>query len=372
MKVADLIQSPRLWHQQLIQTGSQFLGELRDIITLADPQSTVKSNPKFLCCALGLLGQVTYDALGGHALRDEVGRAGALLSILTKIDDQVIDDLTFHKGSGLSFEYARIKTQRYLAPTLKSLRTGVPANKEGRCILGARLGRELRSLAGSNLARWKQVIGWIAEGWTIQTQAVATLSRHSSELSLKDVEKVTRDISGAWLLMISATGSLPEDTTRPISEDEREGFYQFGWHIQRADALADMAKDLKDGLISSYPDRLLYSIDKKSYERCIHEQDPQYIYDICRGELIDVKCMPGPGELASCAAQLRGLGELPDLLNWIHGFLTWRYVVYPLSKREEDGAEFKAYLTRSKDFRNYIAQVSRLNIDQISSATVAG
>ncbi|MDF1663000.1 MAG: hypothetical protein P1V97_14590 [Planctomycetota bacterium] len=365
-----MIQSPRLWHNELIESGSHFLRELRSVIALADPQSLVKAKPKFLCCALGLLGQVTYDALGGTERRDEVGRAGAQLSILTKIDDQVIDDLTFHKGSALSFEEAREKTKDYLAPTLQSIKTGIPANEEGRSVLGARLGQELKVLAGGQHSRLNQVIDWIEDGWTIQTQAVATLSRHSAELSLEAVEKVTRDISGAWLLMISALGSLPQDAGRSLTAAEREGFYNFGWHIQRADALADMAKDLTDGLISSYPDRLLYSIDNGQYERCIQEQDPKFIYQVCQAREIDKMCMPRAGELTQCAEQLSALGALPDLLNWIHGFLTWRYIVHPQSRRSEDSVEFKEYFARSRQYRSYVAQVSQLELNRLDSIVV--
>ena len=342
------------WDRELLNTGTLFLSEMNQFVDQADPRTLVKERPKFLCAALGLLSQISYDALGGQSRRHEVGRAGALLSLLTKIDDQVIDSPDFHGGCALSFEEAQQKTRDYLAPTLESIKTGKPANTEARCLLAAMLGGEIRALSGESKTRFNQVIEWIEFGWSVQSRAVATLSRHSADISQDSVNQVTRDISGAWLLMIAAIGSLPSDAHRMFTASEVDAFFQFGWHIQRADALADMAKDLADGLISSYPDRLLYSLNPVKYENCLSLKLAEPIYAICREMGIDILCLPSPEELISSEQEMAQLGDLPDLLNWIHGFLTWRYLIHPFSQRSIEDKAFQPFMSRKKDYINYL------------------
>lgn len=365
-----MLEQPRNWHRDLFLTGSRYLEELQLLISQGDPKSLVSSKPKFLCCALAQLSLLSYESLGGSTKKGAVGRAGAMLAILTKIDDQVIDGLPFHGGQRDSFERIRQKTRDYLAPTLESIKTGRAANGEGRCVLAARLGAELQLLAGENPSRLELLLEWIEAGWDIQAEAVATLTRHSSERTMAQVEKVTRDISGAWLLMISAIGSLPSDAARVFTEDEVEAFYDLGWHIQRADSLADMAKDIGDGLISSYPDKWLYSLDREAYERCVREANEREVYSLCASLDIDQRCMPEPGEFERGGEALGGLGGLGDLLSWIHGFLTWRYLVHPLSLRTEDTEFFQPFIRRSEDYKSYLGQVARESQRTPSSLTV--
>lgn len=369
-KAARLVEQNRDWHRDLFLTGSRYLEELQLLINQGDPQSLVHSKPKFLCCALAQLSLLCYESLGGRAHMGPVGRAGAMLAILTKIDDQVIDGLPFHGGRSGSFKQVRQKTKDYLAPTLESIKTGRAANSEGRCVLAARLGAELQLLARENHDRLDLLLDWIERGWDIQAEAVATLTRHGSEVTMAQVEKVTRDISGAWLLMISAIGSLPSDAARVLTDDEVEAFYDLGWHIQRADSLADMAKDIGDGLISSYPDKWLYSLDRDAYERCVREANEREVYSLCASLDIDKRCMPEPGEFERGSEALGGLGGLGDLLAWIHGFLTWRYLVHPLSLRTEQTEFFRPFIRRSKDYKSYLGGVAYESQGAPSNMTV--
>jgi hypothetical protein len=357
------------WEQELLVSGDYFLGELEELVTAADPDQLVGPKPRYLCAALGLLSQVCYDALGGVKERRGVGRVGALLSLLTKIDDQVIDDLGFHCGTAYSYEDVADRTRAYLDPTLNSILTGRAVNGEARCFMAATLGRELGQLAGSEL-RLRQVLNWISEGWAIQVRAVATLSRHGSAVTVAQVEDVTRDISGAWLLMIAAIGTLPEDVDRGFTRDEESGFFDWGWHIQRADALADMAKDLGDGLISSYPDRLLYDLDREAYEGCVSGASRGAVYEICRRLDLDRLCLPGAGEIEGCQQRLSGLGRVPSLLRWIHGFLTWRYLVHPLCQRSLTDPLFAPFVRSPDQYESYVIGV----FDSLSTVepTVSG
>jgi hypothetical protein len=77
-----------------------------------------------------------------------------MLSLLTKIDDQVIDALEFHGGPpacGRDLQALERKTRAYLAPTLASIRSGRPDTAQPRCVLAAALGRRLRASLATQL-----------------------------------------------------------------------------------------------------------------------------------------------------------------------------------------------------------------------------
>lgn len=318
------------WDGPLLHAGARFFGTLAHPLDDADPGGLVSGPSRLLCSALGLVSQLCYAARDGRDEADEAGLAGAQLALLTKLDDEVIDASTFHgAGRHEGRERLRAKVLAYLEPTRLSLRTQRPANGEPRARFAASLGRRLAALSGSP-ERLGHLLDVIEEGFRVQADAVAVLSAPPSAVSLGEVASVTARISGAWLLMIALCGTLPADA-RPLSPEDEALFYAWGWHVQRADALCDLAKDLGDGLNSTYPLRLLWARDPALYRRSL-DAGPAEIYRQIGALGFDRACLPGPGELDALALRSQSLGALPSLFRWVHGLLTYRYARHRLAR----------------------------------------
>jgi hypothetical protein len=198
----------------------------------------------------------------------------------------------------------------------------------------------MQDLAGR--ARLAHVVEVIAEGWRTQVDAVATLSSHPGEVSVAEVAGVTRRISGLWLLMIALIGTLPEDAARAFTADEEEAFLDWGLHIQRADALADLEKDMEDGLISSFAGRLAWEREPSRYLPACDRRDAPALYAMVAGHRVDEACVRGGVAPAVLGLRLSGLGGVHGLLAWIHGFLLYRYLAHPLCRREVRDPAFRA------------------------------
>lgn len=324
--------------QVLLDTAAHHLKPLEQLLAIADPRATVSRRSQLLCAGLACLARSCYAALGGRTRDDEVGETAAMLSLLTKIDDQVIDALEFHGGPlqrGRDRAALERKTRAYLAPTLASIRSGQPADAEPRCLLAAALGRRLRSLA-CDRDRLAHVIDTIAFGWEVQVRAVRVLSSDPASVERAEVEAVTADISGAWLLMITMIGELPEDAARPLSADEIAAFYDWGLHIQTADALADLAKDTADGLVASRPGLELARAQAKLWRGAFERAELAQLYGGIVEAAIDLALWPTHAQLEALDRRLAGLGAIASWLRWIHGFLSHRWLVHPLCPRELD------------------------------------
>jgi len=341
------------WAQILTETGAHFGDQLSGMVHAADPESRVLPRNLHLCAALGALSQATHDALAAAPThREAVGRAGAMLSLLTKVDDQVIDDRAFHGGWRTPRAVVRARTHAFLAPTLASLRTAQPAAATPRCRLAAALGAELRGLSASP-ARLERLLAVIARGWQIQVEAVAVLSAHPATTPDARVDWVTRQISGAWLLMIAMVGALPPTVAAPLRPDEEQAFYGWGGWIQRADALADLGKDTRDGLINSVPGRRVWREQPEAYEAALKAGAPDALYHLLVETNTDVACIPRPATLAALSARLERLGGVADLLTWTHGFLTWRYLAAPACQRDVTGRPWQPYIAGVHGWRAY-------------------
>jgi hypothetical protein len=328
----------------LISTAAHHLRPLAGMVAAADPRATVSPRSRMLCAGLACLARACYAALGGQRHAEAVGDASAMLSLLTKIDDQVIDAIEFHGGplvrrrDPIALDR---QTRAYLAPTLASLRDATPTNAEPRCLLAAALGQRLRALAGSR-ARLDQVIDTIAFGWEVQVRAVRLLSSDPTRVDPAAIEAVTAEISGAWLLMVTMIGGLPEDASRPVNAREIAAFYQWGLHIQTADALADLHKDTADGLVASRPGLLLTRVEPTLWRRAFTDAELGPLYAGISAAGIDLATLPDAAALDGLSDALAELGAVPIWLRWIHGFLAWRWLMHPLCPREFDEAQLRA------------------------------
>jgi hypothetical protein len=317
-----LVDDPEGWGRRLWEVGARQEEALRGLVDAADPEGLVLPRNRLLCTGLSLLSTGGYQALGGKERADEVERTGALLSLLTKIDDQVIDGAAFHGAGAPPRGEVEERVLRYLAPTLRSLRQGRPAQAEGRCALAAELGRRMKALAGSE-ARLRGVQEDIALGWRVQARAVAILSARPGTIPRPQVERITTTISSVWLRMMLRVGELPQDAARGLAPEEVRCVRGWGHWIQRADALADLAKDTGEGLCSSLPGLLLWEQEPAAYERACRQGDAAWLRHKLVEHRIDQQMLPQPEQLAPL--RLPSLGEIPGLLAYIHGFLAGRF-----------------------------------------------
>lgn len=325
------------WYPRLISSGERLLVETAPLLRAADPRETVTPQSRLLCAALGLLGQECYAGLGGVKHSAAVGRASALLSLLTKIDDQVIDSAAFHGGRGLPGRQngeLRRRLHDYLWPTLRSIKAAHPDSSEPRCEMAAHLGQQLRELSG-HPGRLAHLLDVIELGWGIQVDAVVLLSSHPADVTLAQARDITRRISGAWLLMIALVGTLPADAGRPMSGEEEAAFFDWGALIQAADALADLEKDVADGMCSSLAGCLMYEHAPEEALAACASGDPDALYGLCALTGADLLCLPDWGVRERLRSS--GPGAVGELLAWIHHFLTWRYLSHPSCKRDAAG-----------------------------------
>jgi len=330
---------------RLLATGTRVVRERGRLLDAADPDGSVTGRSRLLCAALAELAVACYRGLGGRGREGAVADAAGLLSLLTKIDDQVIDAPSMHGAGEDARDAVERRVRAYLAPTLRSIVDARPADPSGRCALAAELGVGLRELAADD-ARLEEVLDVIAAGWAIQVQAVRVLSGDPARTKREDVEVVTAQISGLWLEMITLVGALPSDV-RPLTVDERMAFEGWGAWIQRADALSDFGKDRDDGLRSSLPSYALSAL-----------AEPGPPYEALARHRIDEAMMPPPGALDALVARHHALGDVPSLLRWIHGFLTWRYLRDPASARALDDPAFAPFADAARDWEAYVRRVA--------------
>ncbi|MCU0659819.1 MAG: hypothetical protein MUF64_32500 [Polyangiaceae bacterium] len=310
------------WAGRVLEVGQRQLLALGGLVDLADPRALVAPRNRLLCAGLALLSTCTHRALGGALREAEVERAGALLSLLTKIDDQVIDSPDFHQRGSLPRAEVEARTLAYLAPTLASLRQARPLLPEGRCLLAAELGLLLRGLA-ADPHRLRRSLDAIALGWRVQARAVATLSACPGTIPLDQIERITTAISACWLRMMILLGELPPDA-RLLTPAELAAVRTWGHWIQRADALADLGKDIEEGLRSSLPGALLHAIEPEAYLRACAPLDLPWLHARLREHRIPHLLLPPPDVWKFHVREPASLGELPGLLAFVHRFLSER------------------------------------------------
>ena len=320
----------------------------------------VSPSSQFLCAALSTLACTCYTSLGGSQHLDLVSQTATQLALLTKIDDDVIDSLPFHQGHHVARDHIIQQTRSYLAPTLSSIHTASAFYQDDRCQLAAALGQNLRTLS-SNSKRLRHILSWIDQGWEIQAQAVAILTAHPSLYTLQQVKHISAQISGVWLLMITLVGTLPADATRTLTLEEENAFFTWGEAIQIADALADFKKDLYDKHMCTVPGRLLFQHHGDAYIEWIDHNSLSMLYQSLVTNQVDLACLPAVDFYQSASIPLHNLKETAYLLQWIHGFLTWRYIHAMESQRASDDEKFAPFIQDlSADFTHYVQGIHNL------------
>ena len=339
---------------RLLATGQSCLTDLAPLVQRADPHGLVTPRSRLLCAALSQLSLECYGSAVGPRREAEVKRAAAMLALLTKIDDQVIDGPGFHGGTATDRTELRARTRDYLQPTLESIRTGRAADGDPRCDLAAELGRSLQALGGGE--RLEHVLEVIARGWSVQVDAVVQFTSLPGDVDAASIRRTTARISGDWLLMISLIGTLP-DGAEELTDDEERAFRDWGWHIQRADALSDLDRDIRDGLFTTYPGQLVWERAPMDYLRACRSKETDGIYRQLAAFDLDVACLPGLSERSCLDRRLSRLGDLGPLMRWIHGFLCWRYLVHPLCRRTADDPAFRPFVGQGESWGLYLADV---------------
>ena len=337
----------------LLHTGSVYLEHCKPLVATADPRGTVSNSSRLLCAGLATLSLEAYKSLGGRLHVKDVGIGAAMLSLLTKIDDQLIDSFSFHGGMGSDPEEVADQVRVQLEPTLISIRTGVPATLETRCNLAAALGRRLRALS-DDPRRLEHLLSVISQGWEIQAIGVSTLCRQPGEVSLDQVIRASRDISGAWLLMVTLVGTLPADASRPLLSDEEESFYEWGEYIQQADALADLDKDIQDGLVCTVPGHYAYRRDPETFLAAAANRDSDSLYALYADTGADLACLPSSRQRHKLLAPLAELGHVGLILEWIHGLLLWRYLQHPRCRRVDSHRLVRPLLHDPQGWTNFV------------------
>ncbi|MBL9026029.1 MAG: hypothetical protein JNL21_27805 [Myxococcales bacterium] len=313
------------WTNEILEEGRAALGRLGASIDAADPGRVVLPRSRLLCAGLARLATEVGAALGAGARAVEIADLAASISLLTKIDDEVIDARAFHGGSATDRDELRARTAAFLAPTLASMREATPATSEPRCGLAATIGARVRDLAGS-ADRADALLDLLASGWSTQVDAVVTLTGDPRAADLDEVNRVTRRISGDWLAIVAACGALPREAARPLTADEIEAIRDCGLFIQRTDSLCDLEKDQREGLTSTWA-ACRAARASSADQPCL-----EVLFEAIRSGAIDDEAIPPRAEVERIATRLAGLGHAASLLEWIRKMLLARYLAHPLTQ----------------------------------------
>lgn len=297
---------------RVLSLGTWFLSRCGDDVDRADPDDSVPLRSRVLCAGLSTLALCVAPPGDGQ---DAIAVLAASLSLLTKIDDEVIDARAFHCGFDQDRRALREKTQRFLSVTLAALRRGDTDHDEPRARFAASIGRMMQREARSAHAL-EGLLALCEQGWATQVDAVDVLTRHPGEASRSEVERVTRRISGDWLALIAACGALP--LGEPLASDEVEAIRDAGAFIQRADSLSDLEKDQHEGLTSTWAACELFA---EGFESGIARE-------LMRGADalgLEHRATPSAAYEGQIARRLAARGELAAWLTWIRGMLLERY-----------------------------------------------
>ncbi|MCB9640659.1 MAG: hypothetical protein H6727_17320 [Myxococcales bacterium] len=328
--------------EALASIGQQRLQHILPLLEQADPQHSISPQSRLLCASLSLLAQSCYQSLGGKLHSEQVGHAAALLSLLTKLDDQVIDGIDFHGKLNTAFEPTLQKVRDYLAPTLQSIQEARPANDEPRCFFAASLGQTLQQIS-AHPDRLYSLLALIEYGWEIQAQGVAWFASLPAPNQEDRILAITAEISGYWLLMITLIGTLPMDAERALEAHEEAAFLSWGQWIQSADAIADFEKDLLDGMGNSIAGHRLWLAQPSLFLDAYEKNDIPRLYKMLAQTQTDLSVLPHPSDLSSLQQDLQQIPQVAGLLAWIQRFLIQRYLQHPLCQHDPSHPSWAPY-----------------------------
>jgi hypothetical protein len=314
------------WTNEVLDEGRTAMSRLGAAVDEADPAGLVLPRSRLLCAGLARLAVEVARSLGAGERAREVADVAASISILTKLDDEVIDARAFHGGAATDRLTLARKTAAFLAPTLASMREGSPATTEPRCVLAATIGARIRGLAGSP-SRGEALLDLLARGWTTQVEAVVTLTNDPAAVDLRTIDRVTRRISGDWLAIVAACGALPREARRWLAADEIEAIRDLGLYIQRSDSLCDLEKDQAEGLTSTWA-----ACRAARVGRPVPPRSLEALFEVLHRAGIDAAAIPSRAETEALATRLRELGGVHGLLEWIRKMLLARYLAHPLAR----------------------------------------
>ncbi len=309
------------------RADAHLTADLRAAFVDADRDAPITPSSVRLCASLGELAGAVYDALAptpDPSVRHAVCEAAAALALLTKVDDQVIDGRPFHGGRATPRAQLRAKTARHLGDTLHALVHAKARGDEPRERLAAFTGAKLHALATTRRRRDAH-LALVARGWRTQVDAVAVFTAHPSEVEAATVARVTARVSSQWLAMVSAVGALPLDGPMTARGSHVRGMLLWGRWIQRADALADLARDLDDGLLSTVATHTLWHRAPAATDDALTRGDARALAHLVCAHHVDRALLPSPAALDRAAEALDGLGALPAHLRAVHGYLAARW-----------------------------------------------
>jgi len=313
------------YKQRVIERGRLALERLGSEVDAADPGELVLPRSRVLCAGLAELAGTVLTALGPSRAQDEVATLAAALSLLTKIDDEVIDSLEFHGGESAPRGRVRARTEAFLDVTLQAITSGVAQSEQPRCVFAATIGRRIRALATTTQAR-DALLTLVREGWATQVDAVVCLTDDPLRVDLQEVDRVTRRISGDWLALIAACGALPSGSR--LDPSEVEAIRDAGSFIQRADSLADLEKDQREGLTSTWAACRIARAGSAAGSLAKR-------YEAARSLGLEQLASPDASLSRSISRRLQRFPELADWLDWIRTMLIGRHKTHALYTSQE-------------------------------------
>ena len=83
----------------------------------------------------------------------------------------------------------------------------------------------------------------------------------------------------------------------------------------------------------SVPGQLAYRHDSGAFLAAAARRHGSALYALYARSGADLACLPEARHRRSLLAPLAALGDVGPLLQWIHGFLLWRYLQHPDCQR---------------------------------------
>jgi hypothetical protein len=123
--------------------------------------------------------------------------------------------------------------------------------------------------------------------------------------------------------------------------------------------------------VATYVGRLLWERDAEAYWRACSDFDAPTLYSMLARHRIDEASFPDGWLQAPNGAfpdvGLEGLGQVPTLLAWIHGFLSYRYLTHRHCRRAPGDGTFARLWRDAGSYTDYLRTPppSTISIDSL-------